>query len=191
MLYGADRSGGYVVAVERHRATAPRSGAATQPGRVFISANAGVEPASAVTFTRLDSLAPNDPNRFVSGIHVDPADPNHAWISYSGFDATTPTLPGHVFSVTYDPTAGTATWTNVSYDLGDIPINDVARDDVSGDLYAASDFGVYRLPAGAASWGLAAPGMPKGEVSGLTIRSAERKLYAATHGLSAWLLNLP
>jgi len=23
------------------------------------------------------------------------------------------------------------------------------------------------------------------------IRSAERKLYAATHGLSAWLLNLP
>ena len=29
------------------------------------------------------------------------------------------------------------------------------------------------------------------EVAGLTIRSAERKLYAATHGLSAWLLNLP
>jgi hypothetical protein len=28
-------------------------------------------------------------------------------------------------------------------------------------------------------------------VAGLTIRSAERKLYAATHGLSAWLLNLP
>jgi len=80
---------------------------------------------------------------------------------------------------------------DVSYDLGDIPINDVARDDVRGDLYAASDFAVYRLRAGGTSWGLAAPGMPNGEVSGLVIRSAERKLYAATHGLSAWLLNLP
>jgi hypothetical protein len=36
----------------------------------------------------------------------------------------------------------------------------------------------------------AAPGLPNVEVSGLTMRSAERKLYAATHGLGAWLLNL-
>jgi hypothetical protein len=33
--------------------------------------------------------------------------------------------------------------------------------------------------------------MPNVEVSGLVMRSAERKLYAATHGQSAWLLNLP
>jgi hypothetical protein len=36
----------------------------------------------------------------------------------------------------------------------------------------------------------AAPGMPKVEVAGLTIIAGERKLYAATHGLGAWLLNL-
>jgi hypothetical protein len=144
-----------------------------------------------VTFTRLDSLAGNDPNRFVSGIYVDPTNANHAWVSYSGFDATTPTTPGHVFSVTYDPLTATATWTDVSYDLGDIPINDVVRDDVNGDLYAASDFGVFRLVSGATEWTAAAPGMPAVEVAGLTIRSAARKLFAATHGLSAWLLNLP
>ena len=188
--YG-DRSGGYVVAVERAPGNTSTLWAATQTGRVFISANVDVEPASAVTFTRLDALVSNDPNRFVSGIHVDPANPNRAWVSYSGFNATTPTLPGHVFDVTYDPVAGTTTWVDLSYDLGDIPINDVARDDARGDLYAASDFGVYRLPAGGTSWGLSAPGMPNVEVSGLTIRSAERKLYAATHGMSAWLLNLP
>ena len=33
--------------------------------------------------------------------------------------------------------------------------------------------------------------MPNVEVAGLTIVPAERKLYAATHGLGAWLLNLP
>lgn len=190
-LYGADRQGGYIVAVERATSDGATLWAATQTGRVLISKNVDAEPASAVTFTRIDSLAAIDPNRFVSGIHVDPANANHAWISYTGFNAATPTLPGHVFEVTYNPTAGTSTWVDRSYDLGDIPLNDVVRDDRTGDLYVASDFGVYRLPAGATTWGAAAPGMPNVEVAGLTIRTADRKLYAATHGQSAWLLNLP
>ena len=133
----------------------------------------------------------NDPNRFVSGIHVDPANANHAWISYQGFNAATPTLPGHVFSVTYNPATGGATWTDVSHDLGDIPINDIVSDDVSGDLYAASDFGVFRLVSGTTDWTAAAPGMPNVEVASLTMKAGARKLFAATHGLGAWLLNLP
>jgi hypothetical protein len=191
LLYGADRTGGFVAAVERAGADTSTLWAATSTGRVFISKNGDAAAASAVTFTRLDSLAANDPNRFVSGIHVDPADANHAWISYSGFNATTPTTPGHIFEVTYNPLAATATFVDVSYDFGDIPATDVARDDVRGDLYAATDFGVFVLAAGGNEWQPSAPGMPNVEVAGLTIVSAERKLYAATHGLSAWLLNLP
>jgi hypothetical protein len=190
-LYGTDRAGGTVAAVERAPRDTSTLWAATQPGRVFISKNADVEPASAVTFTRLDSLASNDPNRFITGIYVDKADANHAWISYSGFNATTPTTPGHVFDVRYNPTAGTATWTDISYDLGDIPINDIVRDDATGDLYAASDTGVYRLQSGDSDWTVAGRGMPSVEVAGLTIRAAARRLYAATHGLGAWLLPLP
>jgi hypothetical protein len=189
-LYGTDRSGGFVAAVERTTGDPGTLWAATSPGRVFISKNANVDPASAVTFKRLDNLAANDPNRFVSGIHVDPSNPNRAWISYSGFSAATPATPGHVFEVTYNPTAGTATWVDRSLDLGDIPITDIVRDDVTGDLYASSDFGVFRLVANATGWVAAAPGMPKVEVAGLTIIAGERKLYAATHGLGAWLLNL-
>jgi hypothetical protein len=51
-------------------------------------------------------------------------------------------------------------------------------------------FGVFRLLAGSSDWGVAAMGMPNVEVAGLTIVAAERKLFAATHGLGAWLLNL-
>jgi hypothetical protein len=189
--YGADRTGGFVAAVERATGDATTLWAATQTGRVFISKNVDAEPVTAVTFVRLDSLATNDPNRFVSGIHVDAANPNRAWISYSGFDASTPTTPGHVFEVTYNPLAGTATWVDVSHDFGDIPATDVARDDDTGDLYAATDFGVFVLAAGSTDWQVAAPGMPNVEVAGLTIVPSARKLYAATHGLSAWLLNLP
>ena len=51
---------------------------------------------------------PIDPSRFVSSIYVDPANPNHAWISYSGYNINTPAQPGHVFEVTR--TGATATW---------------------------------------------------------------------------------
>jgi hypothetical protein len=189
-----DRAGGNVVAVERASSDTSTLWAATTTGRVFISKNVDADPPSSVTFTRLDSLAANDPNRFVSSIYVDPANANHAWISYAGFSAATPATPGHVFEVTYNPGAGTATWTSrdgaTGGPLGDIPVTDLVRDDVTGDLYAASDYGVLRLASGSASWTLAATGMPNVEVPGLTIVPAKRKLYAATHGLGAWSLNL-
>ena len=185
-----DRAGGNVVAVERAPGDTSTLWAATTTGRVFISKNVDADPASAVTFTRLDSLSAVDPNRYVSSIYVDPANANHAWVSYSGFNASTPATPGHVFEVTYDQAGGTATWTSLDGDLGDLPITDLVRDDVTGDLYAGSDFGALRLAAGSSSWTAAAPGMPNVEVPGLTILPSERILYAATHGLSAWRLNL-
>ena len=48
-----------------------------------------------------------------------------------------------------------------------------------------------RLAAGSTSWTAAAPGLPNVEVAGLTIIPSARKMYVATHGLGAWLLNLP
>lgn len=47
------------------------------------------------------------------------------------------------------------------------------------------------LAAGSTTWTQGAPGLPTVMVAGLTLNSAERRLHAATHGLAAWLLNLP
>ncbi len=149
-----DRAGGNVVAVERATADTSTLWAATSTGRVFISKNADADPASSVSFTRLTRSRRTIPNRSVSSIYIDPANANHAWVSYSGFSATTPPTPGHVFSVTYDPGAGTATWTSLDGvsggPLGDIPVTDLVRDDVTGDLYAGTDYGVMRLASGSA-----------------------------------------
>jgi hypothetical protein len=186
-----DRAGSAMAAIARTPADTVTEWAATTKGRVFITKNVDADPASAVSWTRLDDDSPASPGRFVSGIAVDPANPNHAWISYSGYGSNTPGTPGHVFEVTYDPATGTSTWVDMSFDFGDLPVTGIAYDDVTGDLYVASDFGVARLASGTSSWTLAAPGMPNVEVAGLTIVPSERKLYAATHGLSAWLLNLP
>src|SRR5207245_7602728 len=87
---------------------------ATNTGRVFISKNADAA-ASSVTFTRLDTLpsATADPARFITGIVIDQTNANHAWISYSGYSSLTPSQPGHVFEVTYNPNTNDATWTNL------------------------------------------------------------------------------
>jgi hypothetical protein len=191
---GTTRSGGTVGALARAASDAATLWAATTTGRVFISKNADAANTS-VTYTRLDSLDANSPGRFISGIFVDPADANHAWISYSSYSVLTPTTPGHIFSVTYDQGAGTATWTNLDGSgvtaFPDFPATSVAFDSVRGDLYASNDWGVLRLPNGSTSWVVAGTGLPNVEVAGLTIVPSARKLYAATHGRSAWLLTLP
>ena len=183
-----DRAGPAVSAIERSKGDTSTGWAATTTGRVFISKNIDADPAAAVTWTRLDDDAVT-PNRFVSSIYVDPANTNRAWISYSGYNVNTPTTPGHLFVVVYNPATGTSTWTNIDHNWGDLPVSDLVRDDASGDLYASSDFGVMKLKAGTTSWMLAASGMPNVEVPGLTIVSG-RRLFAATHGLSAWYLDL-
>ena len=78
----------------------------------------------------------------------------------------------------------------LDHDMGDLPITALVRDDANGTLYAGSDYGVIRLDSGDSSWTVAAPGMPNVEVPGLTIVPGARLLYAATHGLGAWVLNL-
>jgi hypothetical protein len=168
---------------------------ATTTGRVFISTNADAA-AGSVTYTRLDTLASAtaDPGRFVSGIYVDPANPNHAWISYSGYTFNTPAQPGHVFEVTYNPATPDATWTSLDSPGGtafpDFPATDIVRDS-NGDLYVSNDFGVMVLANGSTSWTTAGSGLPMVEVAGLTIVPGSRVLYAATHGRSAWKLTLP
>jgi hypothetical protein len=191
--WGADRPGGNVAAVERAPSNTSTLWAATTTGRVFISSNADAA-AGSVHYTRLDSLASNDPNRFVSGIYVDPANANHAWICYSSYSSLDPTAPGHVFSVTYDPIGGTATWTNLDGSgataFPDFPATDIVHDS-NGDLYVSNDWGVLRRANGSSDWVVAGTGLPQVEVAGLTIVPSARKLYAATHGRSAWLLTLP
>jgi len=194
-FYGADRTGGNVAAVERAPSDTGTLWAATTAGRVFISTNADAA-AGSVTYTRLDTLpsAVAAPGRFVSGIYIDPANPNHAWISYSGYNFNTPSQPGHVFEVTYNPATPDATWSSLDNPGGtafpDFPATDIVRDS-NGDLYVSNDFGVMILANGSTSWATAGSGLPMVEVAGLTIVPGSRVLYAATHGRSAWKLTLP
>ncbi|HEX7627046.1 MAG TPA: hypothetical protein VF379_08300 [Gaiellaceae bacterium] len=195
VLYGTDKrtdTNDYVVQVSRAPSDHSTLWAATRRGRVFISRNAD-GPAAAVTYTRIDSLSTATPRRYVSGIVVDPTNPLHAYVSFGGYNAATPSQPGHVFDVTYDPAHGTATWTPLDRGvgpLGDLPVTGIALDTVTNHLYASTDFGVVTQVGRSGFWQTAAGGMPEVEVTGLTLDSKHRVLYAATHGRGIWQLQL-
>jgi hypothetical protein len=177
----------YVVDVVRSPSDTRTLWVGGRRGRLFVSHNADAA-ASRVSFDRVDKGS--SPARFPSGIAVDPADANHVWVSYSGYGANTPSTPGHVYDVHFDPAAGAATFQDISYDLADQPITAIARDDYTGDLYGGTDNGVVRLPAGATHWEQAAPGLPAVTTPGLTLAGKGRALYAATYGRSTYKLSL-
>jgi hypothetical protein len=161
--------------------------AATNMGRLFVAK--GVDgPAAAIQFVRIDT--PVTPNRFVTRIAVDRFDPNVAYISYSGFNALTPGTPGHIFRAVYNPVTHLASFVLADYDIGDIPINTIAFDDVRGDLYAATDFGALRLRKDMTHWEGAGAGLPEALMVDLEILPDERILVAATHGAGIYYLRL-
>ena len=190
--YG-DRSGGVMAALARNPGDTGTLWAATSTGRLFISANANDASPGNVVWNRVDGLCSTDPGRFVSGIAPVPGSANTAYVSYTGYSASTPGQPGHVFLVVLDsagsPSSATCTDLNIEGVNGDLPVTALAYDNVANVLYSGTDFGV--LAYDGVSWSAAGTGLPIVEVAGLTILPAKRLLFAATHGMSAWQMLLP
>ena len=127
------------------------------------------------------------PNRFASSVVVHPTDPNTAYVSYSGFNSATPQTPGHVFKTT---DAG-GSWTDVSVNLPDAPINTLAiRPDQPEEIYAGGDTGVFISTDGGGSWARMNNGLPNAGVSFLAVNANTNLLAAATYGRSVWVTDL-
>jgi hypothetical protein len=182
-----DREGGTIVAAERSRGDEQTLWAGTSLGRLFVSKNINHADQGQVEFERVDSLA-SLPRRFISGIAVDDRDPNIAWVTYSGFSAVEP--GAHVYRVSYDPGTETASAQPMNFNLPDYPVNHIVRDDLSGDLYIANDYGVLVLPRGQQSWQKPARGLRPVLVPHLEIHPEHRKLLIGTFGSGAFYLNL-
>jgi hypothetical protein len=193
--WGEDRSGGHISANEPAPSDRNVVWAATSAGRIFVTTNAGAADPASIIWTRIDPSSSADPGRYPSDVYIDPSDPNHAYITYSGYNHVTPDTPGHIFEVRYDRGTGTATFTRLDgsgpHALGDLPISSIERDESTDVLYAGSDFGVVRRADADAGWTLASPGLPTTNVPHLKIDQANRVMYVTTHGFGAWTLRLP
>ena len=151
-------------------------------------------PAS-IAWRRIDQTSTVDPPRYPTDIYVDPSNPYHALITYSGYNHVTPATPGHVFDVVFNPATGAATFTSLdgtgNGGLGDLPVGTIERDEAKGVLYIGTDFGLARRVRPQTGWTSVAPGLPTTTVPNLVIDQKQRLMYVTTHGFGAWTLNLP
>ena len=213
-VYGSDRSGGAISWLARNKADHKTLWATTSAGRVFVTHNADASDPATVSWHRIDNAT--SPTRFPSSIYPDPDNVNRAFVTYSGYNAATPTTPGHVFDVRAGGTApGSGSFTNLQVergtatfptptDNGDLPVNDIVRDDAKKKLYVATDFGVVRgNNDGRGDWRVT-PDLPRFEITHLEIQPSARVptcvglsgmdcptlIYAATHSQGVWKLAL-
>jgi len=210
--YGSDRTGGSISWLARNKADHGTLWATTSAGRVFVTHNADASDPATVSWHRIDNAT--SPTRFPSSIYPDPANLNHAWVTYSGYNAVTPTTPGHVFEVSENGSAkGSGVFTNLNVEAGtaafptptgtgDLPVNDIVRDDARTNLYVATDFGVLQgNNDGKGGWNVTS-GLPRFEITHLEIEPSARVptcvgalncpnlIYAATHSQGMWKLPL-
>src|SRR6266480_518307 len=115
--YGQDRTGGSISWLARNKADHGTLWATTSAGRVFVTHNADASDPATVSWHRIDNAT--SPTRFPSSIYPDPANINHAWVTYSGYNAVTPTTLGHVFEVSENGSAkGSGVFTNLNVEAG-------------------------------------------------------------------------
>jgi photosystem II stability/assembly factor-like uncharacterized protein len=127
------------------------------------------------------------PDRYATSVAVHPGDPNTAYVGFSGFDDSTPSTPGHVFKTSN----GGASWTNVSSNLPDTPVNALAiNPNVPTEIYAGTDVGVFISSNGGGSWAKMNAGLPNAAVASLAVNASTNVLAAATYGRSVWFAEL-
>ena len=130
------------------------------------------------------------PNRYISGVKIDTANPDHAYLSLSGYSRNWMIGPddslvsGHVF----ETSNGGATWGNASGNLPDAPMSDIVFN--NGKLIVASDFGVFVSSDNGATWSHLGTNLPNVVVDQLKL-DPNGVLVAATHGRGIWTIAAP
>ncbi|HEY3086250.1 MAG TPA: hypothetical protein VGK28_12430, partial [Candidatus Dormibacteraeota bacterium] len=150
-------------------------------GLVYFSADAQVN--LNPTWTRIG--VSTFPGRPVASIAVDRSDYRVAYFAFNGFDAGTPSRPGHIWK-TKD---GGLTFTNITRNLPDTPVNSIVVDPAYPDtLYIGTDVGPFVTYNGGGRWFALGTGFPIVAIDQLDLDPYHRLLAAGTHGRGAFRL---
>ena len=126
------------------------------------------------------------PNRYVTRILIDPADPNTVYLSLGGFS------PDNLWRTTN----GGTTWTDVTgtgiTGLPYAPIRGIARHPQQSNwLYVGTEVGIFESVAGGGTWYSTNHGPANVSVDELVFLHNSNTLLAATHGRGLWTAEIP
>lgn len=115
---------------------------------------------------------------YPSYIEMSQIEPDKVWICFSGFDS---------LNKVYYSENGGEDWTNITYDLPNIPANCIVHQEDGTDLiYIGTDNGIYYLKNGSTNWIYYSSTLPKVIINELEIDTSNRTLVAATFGRGLW-----
>jgi photosystem II stability/assembly factor-like uncharacterized protein len=136
------------------------------------------------TTAQLISASPL-PVRYISDISPLPGNNNTIIVTMGGFNT------GHVWRGVV-PTTGAATWSDISGNLQNIPVNALVVDPsvaTGNRMFIGTDIGVFETTNGGTTWNIisaSSTGLPNCAVFDLRLHEAIRILRAATHGRGLW-----
>ncbi len=144
----------------------------TDDGNVWVTQNGGG------SWTQIDAAIPD---RWITRVATDPRQANIAYVTVSGYLSGS-SLP-HIFR-TED---FGATWTDISGNFPDAPINDIIPSPFDSlALIIGTDIGVYETADLGTTWAPLGTGLPILPVHDIDFHPATGKLVAGTHGRSMY-----
>lgn len=118
----------------------------------------------------------------ITYIRVDPANEDRVWVTFSGFSAA---------NKIFRTTDGGSTWTNITYNLPNLPANCVEYiPGTTEELYIGTDVGVYTFDPATNTWTQFNTGLPNVIVRDLKLHAGANKLRAGTYGRGLWETDL-
>lgn len=116
-------------------------------------------------------------------ITIDPNDENNLWVTVSGYTSG---------SKVFQSVNGGTSWTNISFNLPNLPANCSVYQPGSNDrLYIGMDVGVYTKDASSSTWTLYNSGLPNVPISDFDISpAAPGLLRVATYGRGVFQVDL-
>jgi len=120
----------------------------TNDANVWIGFNLGTGAASQANWVDVTGSNIVLPLRPVLGVALDPrvpaVDVPVGYAAVGGFNANTPTQPGHIFQVACASNCTSFTWADKTGNLPDIPVDSVIVDpNIPQRVFAGTDFGLY------------------------------------------------
>ena len=120
----------------------------TNDANVWIGFNLGTGIAAQANWVDVTGSNIVLPLRPVLGVGMDPrvpaVDVPVGYAAVGGFNANTPTQPGHIFQVSCASNCSSFTWANKTGNLPDIPVDSIiVNPNIPQQVFAGTDFGVY------------------------------------------------
>ncbi|MDW3649966.1 MAG: glycosyl hydrolase [Bacteroidia bacterium] len=134
--------------------------------------------------TNWSSVSDALPDRWITRVLADPSFSRGIYATFSGYRFGS--NEGHV----YKSLNLGSSWTDITGDLPDIPINDIIKTLPDNRLYIATDIGVYFSENDGTNWELLGLGLPNVVVTDLDYHEASNVLVAASYGRGLYRISL-